>query len=140
MTFSVGLGYADATFDSYKDAGGIGIHFDGNRLEYAPKLDLSASILYERRISEFGTALFSLDYSYADELFTDVANNPAFAIDSLGLLGGRLGFSSASEKFQLFVWAKNLNKEIAIQGNSGSSGNVSYTQPRTYGVQLNYLF
>ena len=142
LQLRAGLGYTDATFDSFKDGGGIGIDYDGNTLDYAPQWNGTVAVDFEQPISDFGRLLVSLDYSYKGSFYTDSANDPTVYVDGHSTLGGQIGFITADDRWEAFLWMRNIANSDAINSKWGFIGRptATYVLPRTYGLKINYNF
>ena len=143
LQLRAGLGYSDATFDSFKDGGGIGVDFDGNTLAFAPKWGGTVAVDFERPISDYGRLLISLDYSYKGSVFDGPANDPAIKTDGYGILGGRIGFTTTDDRWEASLWMKNIADSDAISSTVKSFGTrpaAIYVVPREFGLKIKYNF
>jgi len=86
------------------------------------KLDASATLYYS------STVFFTFD---------NRIKQPAYAT-----LDARLQWSPDNSGFSIAVYGKNLTNKITLAGNfiSSTSDGVSWSQPRTYGVEVGYKF
>lgn len=116
----------------------------GNRLSNAPALNLSGAVDWDVLRSDAGTLSLHIDASYVSRQEFDALNTPSLSQGGYGLLGARIAFRTADDRFGIALWGKNLTdhyyhtSRIAI----GSVG-FNYTHvgtPRTYGVTLDAKF
>ncbi len=132
--------HTEATFDSFKDGGGIGVDFDGNQLAFSPENSYSLSGEYRAPVAG-GELVTQLDYVYRDDYFSNPDNLAINHNESLGLLNGRVGFEA--ERWSIYLWGKNLTDETVQVINSRSFLGIpraTYNDPATYGVALNVRF
>ncbi|MBE9549606.1 MAG: TonB-dependent receptor [Proteobacteria bacterium] len=144
LILTANFGYTDATFDSFKDAGGEGIDFDGNRLPLAPKTTMSLGAEYHFDISDAVGSYIRADYSYRSGMFHNPDNiKPEFYTSGYGLLSARAALLLNNSGLEVALWGKNLtdeiydvNKWVTFLGSSSSQ----FGMPRTYGIELRYSF
>ena len=136
-----GLGYLDAKFTSFKNAGGAGVDFDGNDLANAPHWTGNIGAQYAYEFGNGSRVYVRGDYAFRTRYFYDPNNNRP--IQGYGLLSGRLGVELHHGKLTLELWAKNLTDKLYLNARGtpilgsilGQSG-INYGAPRTYGVRL----
>jgi iron complex outermembrane receptor protein len=136
-----GLGYLDAKFTSFKNAGGAGVDFDGNALANAPRWTGNVGAQYAHRFGKGSRLFVRGDYAFRAGYFYDPDNERR--IRGYGLLGGRLGVELGDGRLILELWAKNLTGKLYVNALGtpvlgsilGQSG-INYGAPRTYGVRL----
>lgn len=85
---SGGGAYNKAIYDSFKNGGGIGVDYDGNRLIEAPRWTAAATGNYEVGISDGYDANLSLTYTYKGKTFADPSNAARFRRAAAGLFNG----------------------------------------------------
>ena len=138
--FRVTYGYNDASFDSFKDGGGVGVDFDGNKLSEAPEhnLGLGADLHWNVGIGEL---VAQADYNYRSSYYSNPNNLPANLNGSLALLGLRVGVEA--DRWSFFLWSKNagdVSKQVYNSVSFLGVPRVTYSEPRTYGATLKYRF
>lgn len=146
LRFDGSVGYLDATFDSFKDAGGAGVDYDGNRLPEAPRWTASFGAQYTHDVG-VGSVTLRGDMTYRAHYFVDPENAPADRISGYTLYSARLGFTTADGGWTVELWGKNLaNKRYMnargtpVLGGLLGQEYVNYGAPRTYGVRLAAAF
>ncbi|MCV6621930.1 MAG: TonB-dependent receptor [Cellvibrionaceae bacterium] len=118
----------------------------GNETPNTPKLQTNAQVSYRFSISDSNIARASLDYSYIDDVYGDIANSSNIIINSYELLNGRLEVSDNDENWTVGLWGKNLADERYYTSIApaflAQEGVVrrSYALPRTYGIDFRYNF
>ena len=144
LILTANFGYTDATFDRFKNGGGAGIDFDGNRLPLAPKITLSFGAEYHFEISEAVRSYIRADYSYRGGMYHNPNNvRPQFYTSGYDLFDARAALILNRTGLEIALWGKNLfnktydrNKWVTFLGTSASQ----YGLPRTYGVEVKYSF
>ncbi|SEQ19920.1 TonB-dependent Receptor Plug Domain [Solimonas aquatica] len=134
-----------AWYQDFRDGGGPGVDFSGNRAEYAPRWNLNNSLQYRRPWQWHQLAWLdaALTYSWRSGFYTQPSNLPPFAADSRSLLSARLGVADAAERFRLTAYADNLLDERYTETlNRGTLGTYygRYGQPRSVGLQLQWRY
>jgi iron complex outermembrane receptor protein len=112
----------------------------GNAMPRAPdqtwSLTADVSIPYES-----GAALdLRAIASYTDEFHFELDNDPRGLEGDVTVLNASATYTSASERWDLVFWGKNLTDELySVHHIDGSLGGATriYAPPRTYGVSLN---
>jgi len=94
--------------------------------------------------ADAGTLSVHLDASYVGSQEYDALNTPGLAQSGYGLLGGRVAFRTADDRFGIALWGKNLtNRYYYTSRIALASFGYTYTHvgaPRTYGVTLDAKF
>jgi iron complex outermembrane receptor protein len=138
-----GLGYADTTFERFRDGGGIGIDFDGNTLPRAPEVTASASIQYTHPAGAWGDLVWRGEYSYRDDQYFNPDNLPNTLGAGYSLFNARVGLVGAGDSWEIFVWGRNLTDERYVTNRGVSFLGIPfdlYGTPRTYGVSIRKNF
>jgi iron complex outermembrane receptor protein len=145
LDVTLGYGYTDASYDSFRGATPAGADFSGNTLPQSPKHSLSATTQYLYPVSEQWNFLGRAEYTYRSERYSDAANSPQIMGDSYGLVNLRLGVEEASGGMSLTLWARNLlDKDYAVVRGFGSSAfapgaiGQSVGNERMYGIEYRY--
>ena len=141
--FQIGvtIGVLDATFESFPNAAGIGVDFDGNDLPNAPELSGSLTLDYRMPIASLGGRIdWYAEYSYRDSSFTLARNDPNLDnIDERSLVNARVTYTAESEKWSLGLWARNLlDEEYIVVHARDFLGNqfVRRGDPSTWGAEF----
>lgn len=143
LKLSGSWGYADARFDEYKNAGGEGIDYDGNRLPWAPKNEYNISIEYNQTIGSLGSILLFTEFAHQGNFYCMASNDYDLSfVDSHELLNARVGFNFADNLLGISIWGKNLLDKVYLLDNSPAWDDPSiwYGPPRTFGVEVYYNF
>lgn len=121
-----------------------GVSVTGNRLPFAPTLTLSYAADWNVASGSWGKLTSRIDGSYVTAQEYDALNNPDLHQGGYNILGARLGYRTANDRFGAALWVKNLTdayyftSRIAI-----SSIGFNYNHlgaPRTFGLVLDARF
>lgn len=134
------LAYNKAEFDTFKDAGGEDIHYDGHRLPYAPYFTSHVSLTYNKRLSKHFNIQSSVSYSYIGSYFSNPSNLHNTYISSRDIvnLSSKLMFKETTE---LSFWIKNLLDKTNLRSSDKSflrEPRGVYEPPRSLGVTLSH--
>ena len=139
LTLTASGAYTDAVYDSFPDAGGLGIDFDGNRLDRAPEFEFYVSAAYEALLANGASLTLFGDFSYTDGYFVNPDNAPANFVDGFGVASARLSYRDPTERYELSFWVQNLadNDALTLQNRSFLGvPRAIYLDPRTWGARL----
>ncbi|HEY0939993.1 MAG TPA: TonB-dependent receptor [Steroidobacter sp.] len=143
LQLNANLGLLEAKFDSFKDGGGPGVHYDGKTLPYAPKVSGGLALDYRYEELSAGALDFRVDYSYKGYLYSNPNNGDQFRSPGYGLVGVRAGFRTHDSKWGVYAWAQNLTDKLYSNFNGLSFLGVPRADigpPRTYGLELRAKF
>lgn len=138
ITLVMNIAYTDATFDSFRDGGGIGVHYDGNDLPYAPEISYYLGIHHKTKLGQ-ATVVTNLGYAYADEHFSHPNNLNENTIDSRYTVDFSSKLSMKNWEFSL--WVENLTDELNLKHKTVSflgQPRGFYEAPRTYGLSIRH--
>lgn len=141
LTLRTSTAWVKAEYVEFRNGGGNGVDFSGNRTEYAPRWTSHSAIDYRRPVhwGLVGAVQGALSYSWRSRFYAQPSNLPAFEADTRSLLGARLGVQDASGLVELSVYGDNLLDDRYTETlNRGTLGTLygRYGAPRTFGVQL----
>jgi len=135
---SGGVATMDGQYDSYV-AGAD--DFTGNDLPRTPELTWTLTADYTVLLDDGATLGFNASGSYTDEFNFEPSSDPRQEEPDVTVFDAAITFTSASERWDLIAWGKNLSDELyASHGISGTFGGASriWAPPRTYGVSFNH--
>ena len=137
---SATLGILDAKYTSFKNAGGLGIDFDGNKLTGSPDMTWTLAAQYNFPVADSFNGLARVELMHLNEIYTDTANSPDLLQRDYTLLNARAGIEG--ESWGLYLWGKNLTDELVL---SGGTKVITVTARgintgRTYGAELRVRF
>lgn len=136
-----GIGWTEAEFTDFPNADGPGTNFKGNTLANAPAWTATLSARYGRVLRSGGELYIGGQYTYRDDYFSGTANDPLSSIDGYSLVNAQIGWISADEGLEVFLWARNLLDEDYVIDRFEESlvftqEITTYGLPRTYGAQF----
>lgn len=133
-----------ANYKEFKDGGGVGVDYSGNRLEYAPKVTASATVDYTKDLAQgLGAVTGRLTVSYHGDQYSDSSNAPAFHQKAYTLVNARAAWLAPGDKWQVAAYADNLLKEKYQLGTAPDAFTTlfgRYGTPRTYGVEVTWTY
>jgi len=115
-------------------------------LNRAPKNKLGFNASYFVPLGDKGDLLFSGIYTWVDEMYTNPANSENGLLDSWGRFDARMTWTAPSEMLALTAFVKNISDDRHSTDASGGSISDGFlrtellSDPRMYGLQLNYRF
>ncbi len=137
MLLTAGVGYSDAIFLTYLNAGGPGVNYNGNSLPNAPRWTFNAAAQYSVPVF-YGEVTGRVEYTYRDKVNADAGANPLFLVKSLSQLNARLAWD-LEPNYELAVWGRNLTDQVTDvnpQFNALGAQLATYNIGRTIGVSL----
>ncbi len=150
LNLTVTYGYLDAQFGDFKDAGtldGETIDASGNDVPNSPESTFSAVARYDGSVLDWGGRdlhpYVQAEYTYTDEIQSDIADNPDRLNPSYELVNLRLGF--AVERYEVQVFVENLADESYRFGTNNletylSGAQASVGEGRRIGIGLRANF
>ena len=133
------LGYVDAQFKRFRNGGGVGIDYDGNRLPLTPKYNANLSAQYSLPIGGGGWLSLRGEFSQIGGFFTDASEaRPTFRVPGHHLLNGSILLRPSGDQWQIAIWGKNLAGERyysdARRDVLFHADTIIYGPPRTFGA------
>jgi iron complex outermembrane receptor protein len=139
FTIKGGLAFNDATFTDFKNGGGNGVNYDGNRLPFAPRLKSLLEGEYAFDVANY-TIRSSLNVTHTSDQFSNSNNLAVNLIPSYKVVGARVSIEGGkANPWTLSLWGKNLTNEANLISRNVSFLGVNrgiYGAPRTLGVTL----
>ncbi|MCJ2182523.1 TonB-dependent receptor [Novosphingobium sp. 1949] len=119
LALSFNLSRLVASYVAFPDGGGVGVDYDGNRLEYAPKWNVMARADYTHDVDAFrgSYVLAGVDYSYRSNAYGDASNSSAYLMSAANLLGAKIGIGArdtGSVDWRLSLSGENLLNSKAM--------------------------
>ncbi len=116
------IGYLDSEITRV-DEGTIGVA-EGDSPALTPDMTYSIAPQWTTLLDNGGSIRAQIDYSYRDDMFGQSINNEAERIDSRGLLGFAVDFTSSDGSWTLGVYGENVTDEVYDQGRFAQNGYV----------------
>jgi iron complex outermembrane receptor protein len=139
FTLKGGVALNDSKFTEFKNGGGNGVNYDGNRLPFAPRV--KALIEGEYAFSVGDKMLrSSLNLTHTGAQSSNANNAAVNEIPAYKVLGARVSLEGGKAyPWVLSLWGKNLTNEANLVSRNVSFLGVNrgiYGAPRTLGVSL----
>ena len=151
LDFQGSVGILSAEFNSFPGGGTAGADATGNKLPNAPEFTASLAAVYSHDLPALSSSLLlRADVTHTGGFFTTVnqekttqlaagATVPFGFIESLTQINGRIGILPDSEKFEFYLWGRNLGDADGLDDNFRDFFGTITNKPnigRTYGVGL----
>ena len=138
-----GAGWLDTNFDSELGIGVAGDFYslDDNELPSAPGFTYNLVARYYMSLEGNGELVFQGDYSWQDDHFLQVENDPYSKQSAYGLANAKVSWHSPSDVYSVEAFARNLANEeyFTYQNTLGTDwGYGVWGQPRTAGLRFNW--
>tara|TARA_Y100001934_G_scaffold283502_1_gene403794 strand:- start:3457 stop:5868 length:2412 start_codon:yes stop_codon:yes gene_type:complete len=136
------IGYLDIDYKGFvADLIGDGIETDNSDLDLvrAPKWDMSIGASYEFDLNDMGSLTLGARWSFTDDQVLTTPNDVGFHRDELTTLDAQAVWESATGRYRLALWGKNITKNIERLGGTPVATLFAFaapTQPRQYGATL----
>ncbi|WP_347332054.1 TonB-dependent receptor [Marinimicrobium locisalis] len=140
-----GLGWLDTEFESdqiFKVAGDE-YTLDGNELPSAPNLTYNLVARYYQGLGGNGELTYQVDYSWQDEQYLQIENDPYSQQSAYGLVNAKLSWMSPGGTWTVAAFANNLADEeyFTYQNTLGADwGYGVWGKPRTVGARVGWKF
>ncbi len=145
LVLTLGASWLDSEVDKQPTvAAGAIPDIRGNAFRYAPEFTFNGVLSYTFELGEMGFITPQLDWSYTDEYFTDIANNPLGKTEDNWMTNARISWTSTDESLNATFFVENLTDEVYNSSNtrefteSFGSTFSTYSKPRTVGLTVAY--
>ncbi len=151
LSVSGNYAYADAEYEDFEtiDSASLStevVNLKGNKLNRAPENKVGLAGHYWVPMNDNGDLMFTVTYSWVDEMYTDSFNTEGGKLDDWGRTDARVTWTNAAEDLAVTAYIKNIeddrNATDASRGTStaGFIRTETLTDPQMYGVRVNYKF
>ncbi|OUY00594.1 MAG: hypothetical protein CBB65_03930 [Hyphomonadaceae bacterium TMED5] len=143
LTLGLSGAWLHAEYSEFKDGGGIGVDYSGNRLEYAPEWTFAATLDYEHPFSNGSEGFVRLNASYHGDQYSDSSNQDQFFQEGYTLVNGRVGWVTPNGNTEFALYFNNLFDEEYDLGTAPDGFTTlfgKYGDPRTYGVEVSWTY
>jgi iron complex outermembrane receptor protein len=123
-------------------SGGV-VHPAGNNLPNAPSFAGTASIRYQRSVTQDFDMAIGASVHRQGAVYADTENTALYRIGSAAtLVDAQLQLLMPAHKWSVMLWVKNLTdcEYTNSTYQNGSTVNTLYNMPRTFGVSFNKSF
>jgi iron complex outermembrane receptor protein len=135
-------GYLYAVYDTYKNAGGMGVNADGHPLINAPRWNFSGGATYVVPVDVPGTVRFAADVEYASAAYSSALARPQDQYPGQTFVNGTLSWTSPGERVVAVLASRNLldSQKPVSASYTPSTGVLFYNfpDPRTVLFTLKY--
>ncbi len=136
-----GIGVLSTEFDSDQIffVAGDEYTLDGNELPSAPELTYNLVARYYIGLGNSGSLALQADYSWQDEHFLQIENDPYSLHESYGIANAKVSWESPSARYTLEAFVRNATDEEYFTYQNTLGGDWGYGvwgQPRTTGVRV----
>ena len=138
-----GLGVLDTEFSSDQvfDVAGDFYTLEGNELPSAPGVNANMVARYYVGLGEYGELAFQADYTWQDDHYLQIENDPYSYHDSYGLGNAKVSWHSITGAYTVEAFVNNLTDEqyFTYQNTLGEDwGYGVWGKPRTYGAKFTW--
>ena len=133
LNVSGAYGRLDTKYDDFNVPGVL--NYTGNPLGSSPRNKLSCGGDYEWAAGQAGYITAMATWSRTDGYYTGASKDPNLYVPSYSLANASLGFETASRRWRITAWVKNLSDtEFLLTPSTQSVLSEYLGEPRTYGV------
>ena len=122
------------------------VNYKDNYLNRAPKNKVGVNGSYYVSLGDKGDLLFTGIYTWVDEMYTSPNNSENGMLDSWGRFDARITWTAPAGNLALTAFVKNISDDRHSTDASGGTISDGFlrtellSDPRMYGLQLNYRF
>lgn len=147
LVFNLAIAYLESEYDEYDTTAldpvtgeEVVTSFKGNPLMNAPEWSGNASADYRLSIGG-GEARFFLQYTYADEKYSNYTAFPQELVDEIKLVNGKISWTPESQRWSIGVYGRNLTDEEYLSQKQWFAPALAIGgmgPPREYGAEVTY--
>jgi iron complex outermembrane receptor protein len=143
VDLNLGVGYTDAKYTKL-NPGVTAVTLDSKFVK-TPKWSADAGAQYRYPVGNSVNLLLRGDYSFRSKVYHQPSNIELLSADDTGLLSARIGVEAPDGKWRVSLFGANLTDELyTVSGiealSSLGSADVTYGQPREYGIEAAWRF
>ena len=142
LSLQASVGYLFAVYDTYKNAGGLGVDADGHRLLNSPRWSVSAGVTYDVPIEIPGSVRVGLNAQFQTKTYYSALQRPQDEAPSQTFLNGTVTWQSPDPRWSVQLSGRNLlDSDEPVSSTYTPSTGVyykNYPDPRTWLVTLKY--
>jgi iron complex outermembrane receptor protein len=147
LDVKLGVSYLDTEVGTLMDEliDGSIVNLEGNSLSNAPELSINGLLRYEIPVRGDWLVTMQTDFSWQDEIFTDISSEPAFTVEDYSIVNARLALGAEDGTWEFALWGQNIFDEEYVTHQweeLATSGYFAryYGLPATYGVSFRYAW
>ena len=139
-------GYLTPTAVGSQTFGGQAVSLNGNSLQNAPQLAISANVQYTQPLPGDYSLTARSDVHWQTHFWTSIFENGASFVGSQYVVDASLQLNPSDDTWYLQGYIKNITNQNNLTGQyvssqtSGLYTNAFFGDPRTYGVELGLKF
>lgn len=138
-----GLGVSSTLGTGLSTGFGDFFPFDGNELTSAPNVSINGIVRYELPfvpMETIGTVTLQTDFSWKDDVFFDISNNPFDVQESFGLVNLRMFWDSPNDRYHFQGFVENVANKEHFTGTFFPAGSDTqagiWGHPRVFGIKF----
>jgi iron complex outermembrane receptor protein len=142
LSLQASAGYLFAVYDTYKNAGGIGVNADGHRLLNSPRWSLSGAITYDVPIEIPGELRVGLNAQFQTKTYFNALQRPQDEAPAQTFLNGVVTWQTPDPRWSVVLSGRNLlesDEPVSVTYTPATGVYYkNYPDPRTWLVTLKY--
>ncbi|MFT4251708.1 MAG: TonB-dependent receptor, partial [Caulobacter sp.] len=136
------VGWLYAVYDTYKNAGGVGVNADGHRLLNSPRWSLSGGATWDVPIQVPGAIRANLNAQWQTKTYFSALQRPQDEAPAQGFLNGSITWTAPNPQWAVQLSGRNLlDSDKPVTSTYTPATGVyykNYPDPRTWLVTLKY--
>ncbi len=113
----------------------------GNELAGAPPINVILTGQKDFDLADGADLYIRALYEYQAKTYMEPANAPIAIRPAVSLINASIGYTPARSHWTVALWGKNLTNQIFTTGLGGGNPlGLRVSDPRTYGLQINYTY
>ena len=142
LSLQASVGYLFAVYDTYKNAGGLGVDADGHRLLNSPRWSVSGGLTYDVPIEIPGSVRVGLNAQFQTKTYFSALQRPQDQAPAQTFVNGTVTWQSPDPRWSVQLSGRNLlNSDEPVSSTYTPATGVYYKNfpdPRTFLVTLKY--
>ncbi|MBO9560447.1 MAG: TonB-dependent receptor [Caulobacter sp.] len=142
LSLQASAGYLFAVYDTYKNAGGVGVNADGHRLLNSPRWNLSGAITYDVPIEIPGSLRVGLNAQFQTKAYFNALQRPQDEAPAQTFLNGVVTWQTPDPRWSVVLSGRNLldpDEPVSVTYTPATGVYYkNYPDPRTWLVTLKY--
>ncbi len=136
------VGWLYAVYDTYKNAGGVGVNADGHRLLNSPRWSLSGGVTWDVPVQVPGSIRANLNAQWQTKTYFSALQRPQDEAPAQGFLNGTITWTAPNPQWAVQLSGRNLlDSDKPVTSTYTPATGVyykNYPDPRTWLVTLKY--
>jgi iron complex outermembrane receptor protein len=144
LTLQASAGYLFAVYDSYKNAGGLGVNANGHDLINAPRWSLSGGLGYLVPLPVPGSVRLGVDAQWSSDAYSSALERPQDRYPAQGFLNANVSWTSDDSHWTAILSGRNiLDSQKPVAASYTPSTAILYynfPDPATVNLTLKYQY